>query len=154
MDGGAELPALMTVAGAPAWGLSCSSGRWTPERAPDVAEGEGRAAAPPPIAMSTSTSAGAATRAAAPAARKAAPCPTTTPAFAMPMACPRRSCGTLTTKAALAAIWYPPNAADSEKITSETARPGCRAVSVSVPQVWSGQRSPRCGPLARPGKTG
>ena len=51
------------------------------------------------------------------------------------MACPRRSWGTLTTEAVLAAIWYTPNAADSEQITSETARPGCRAVSVSVPQV-------------------
>ncbi len=81
------------------------------------------------------TVAGVTTSAAAPAATKAAPWPTITPMLAMPKAWARRSFGTLTTNAVLAAIWYTPNAADTEKITSEAARPGRRVVKMSVPQV-------------------
>src|SRR6516162_1067670 len=51
------------------------------------------------------------------------------------------------TKAVLAAIWYEPNAADTEKMTSETARFGCRAVRTSVAQVRTASgpiRASRC----------
>src|SRR5258707_12717001 len=51
------------------------------------------------------------------------------------------------TKAVLAAIWYVPNAADREKITSDTNRFGWMAVRISVAQVSTASgpiRESRC----------
>src|ERR1700749_3319082 len=77
---------------------------------------------------------GGATPAAAPASAKAAPWPAINPALAKPKAWARRSLGTRSTNAVLAAIWYIAKQPDSAKIAIEAARPGWNAVSISVPQ--------------------